>query len=91
VKVFFITGRREGERAWTERNLSNAGYSGWEALVMKPETLDATAAAYKAAARADIESNGFTIVANVGDQQSDLDGGHAERSFKLPNPFYFIR
>ena len=91
VKVFFITGRREAERAWTERNLLSAGYSGWEALVMKPETLDATAAAYKAAARADIESNGFTIVANVGDQQSDLDGGHAERSFKLPNPFYLIR
>jgi acid phosphatase len=91
VKVFFITGRREGEREWTERNLSNAGYHGWEALVMKPATLDATAAAYKAAARADIESLGFTIVANVGDQQSDLDGGHAERAFKLPNPFYFIR
>jgi acid phosphatase len=91
VKVFFITGRREAERAWTERNLANAGYRGWEALVMKPATLDATAAAYKAAARADIESRGFTIVANVGDQQSDLDGGHAERTFKLPNPFYFIR
>jgi acid phosphatase len=91
VKVFFITGRREAEREWTERNLVKAGYSGWEALVMKPATLDATAAAYKAAARADIEARGFTIVANVGDQQSDLDGGHAERAFKLPNPFYFIR
>jgi len=90
VKVFFITGRREGEREWTERNLSSAGYSGWQALVMKPATLHATAAAYKAAARADIEANGFTIVANVGDQQSDLDGAHAERTFKLPNPFYFI-
>jgi acid phosphatase len=91
VKVFFVTGRREAERAWTERNLANAGYRDWEALVMKPEALDATAAAYKAAARADIESKGFTIVANVGDQRSDLDGGHAERAFKLPNPFYFIR
>jgi acid phosphatase len=91
VTVFFITGRREAERAWTEQNLSSAGYHGWEALVMKPQTLDATAAVYKAAARADIEAKGFTIVANVGDQQSDLDGGHAERTFKLPNPFYFIR
>jgi hypothetical protein len=29
-------------------------------------------------------------VVNLGDQESDLDGGHAERAFKLPNPFYFI-
>jgi acid phosphatase len=27
---------------------------------------------------------------NIGDQESDLDGGHADRDFKLPNPFYFI-
>jgi predicted secreted acid phosphatase len=91
VKVFFITGRREAERAWTERNLANAGYAGWEALVMKPDALHASASEYKAAARADIEAKGFTILANVGDQQSDLDGGHAERAFKLPNPFYLIR
>jgi len=29
-------------------------------------------------------------VANVGDQLSDLAGGHAGRDFKLPNPFYHI-
>jgi hypothetical protein len=27
---------------------------------------------------------------NVGDQESDLQGGHVVRAFKLPNPFYFI-
>ena len=91
VKVFFITGRREAERVWTESNLARAGYHDWQQLVMKPDGMDATAAAYKAGARAEIESKGFTIIANVGDQQSDLDGGHAERVFKLPNPFYFIR
>lgn len=90
VRVVFLTGRREREREWTERNLARAGYAGFEALVMKPATLEATAAVFKAAARADIEAKGFTIVANVGDQESDLDGGHAERTFKLPNPFYFI-
>jgi predicted secreted acid phosphatase len=90
AKVFFVTGRREAERKWTEANLAAAGYRGWQQLVMKPDALDATAAVYKTAVRADIESNGYTIIANVGDQQSDLDGGHAERIFKLPNPFYFI-
>ena len=37
-----------------------------------------------------IERRGYTILANVGDQRSDLAGGHARRAFKLPNPFYFI-
>jgi hypothetical protein len=31
-----------------------------------------------------------TIVANMGDQPSDLEGGFAERTFLLPNPFYRI-
>jgi hypothetical protein len=45
---------------------------------------------YKSATRAHIESLGYDIVANFGDQYSDLDGGHADRTFKLPNPNYFL-
>ena len=45
---------------------------------------------YKSATRAYIESQGYDIVANFGDQQSDLTGGYADRSIKLPNPMYFI-
>ena len=33
---------------------------------------------------------GYLIILNVGDQESDLTGGFADRTFKLPNPFYFI-
>jgi hypothetical protein len=29
-------------------------------------------------------------VASVGDQYSDLAGGHEAVAFKLPNPFYFL-
>jgi len=50
----------------------------------------AEAADYKAAERAKIEAQGYTIIANVGDQPSDLAGGHALRGFLLPNPFYRI-
>ena len=32
----------------------------------------------------------MAILVNIGDQQSDLAGGHARRAFKLPSPFYFI-
>jgi predicted secreted acid phosphatase len=45
---------------------------------------------YKSATRAHIESLGYDIIGNFGDQFSDLKGGHADRTFKLPNPNYFL-
>jgi acid phosphatase len=91
VAVFFITGRPERFRAATERNLREAGYE-WTGVVLKPDDLTVTSAAdFKAPARRNIVDQGYTIVVNIGDQMSDLDGGHAERTFKLPNPFYFVR
>ena len=45
---------------------------------------------YKTATRAHIESLGYDIVANFGDQFSDLKGGHADRTFKMPNPNYSL-
>ena len=45
---------------------------------------------YKTATRAHIESLGYDIVANFGDQYSDLKGGYADKTFKLPNPTYFL-
>ena len=49
-----------------------------------------TTVEYKSLTRKHIESLGYRIVANVGDQFSDLQGGHEQRAFKLPNPMYFI-
>ncbi|WP_030526151.1 HAD family acid phosphatase [Phycicoccus jejuensis] len=45
---------------------------------------------YKSATRAHIESIGYDIVANLGDQYSDLKGGYADRTFKVPNPNYYL-
>jgi acid phosphatase len=91
VAVFFITGRPESQRAATERNLRAAGYEGYSALHMVPEGARfASAADFKAPVRVAIERAGHTIIANMGDQPSDLAGGHAERIFLLPNPFYRI-
>jgi len=45
---------------------------------------------YKSATRAHIESLGYDIVGNFGDQYSDLEGGYADRGFKLPNPNYYL-
>jgi hypothetical protein len=45
---------------------------------------------YKSETRAHIESLGYDIVANFGDQYSDLTGGSADKTFKLPNPNYYL-
>lgn len=91
VAVFFITGRPESQRAATERNLTTAGYRGYKKLYLVPKDAHfASAADFKTPIRAQIEQAGYTIIANVGDQPSDLQGGHAEKKFLLPNPFYHV-
>jgi predicted secreted acid phosphatase len=89
VKVFFITGRPEAIRDDTLTNLEASGYKGKYELILQPTGYsDPSMVPYKSGARKQIEKRGFTIVANVGDQQSDLKGGYSERTYKLPNPIY---
>ena len=92
VTVFFITGRPESQREATERNLAAVGYQGYQKLYMVPDGAHfASAADFKAPIRAEIEQAGYIIVANMGDQPSDVQGGHAEKMFLLPDPFYRVR
>ena len=89
VAVFFITGRPSAIQTQTESNLRSVGYDkGWNGLSFKPSGEGTKA--YKSSARAALERQGYDIVVNLGDQESDLDGGHADRAYKLPNPFYFV-
>jgi predicted secreted acid phosphatase len=90
VAVFFLTGRPERMRAVTERNLRAAGYE-WAGVILRPDALPPDGAAlFKAPERKKLLDQGYTIVVNMGDQMSDLDGGFAERTYKLPNPFYLV-
>ena len=45
---------------------------------------------YKSGTRRHIESGGYQILADFGDQYSDLLGGHAGVKVKIPNPMYYI-
>jgi predicted secreted acid phosphatase len=91
VTVFFITGRRESLRKTTIANLRRAGYDGRLNVRLRPDhERPGTHDGWKARTRANLVARGYRIVANVGDQFSDLDGGNALRSFKLPNPMYVI-
>ena len=89
IAVFFITGRTENDRAATERNLREVGYETWTKIYYKPTGDPAlTLTGFKTDTRRKLTQEGYVIVANLGDQASDLDNGYAERAFKLPNPFY---
>ncbi|MFC4035519.1 HAD family acid phosphatase [Streptomyces polygonati] len=102
ITVFWITGRAESQRADTARNLTAVGYRATPDtthLYLKntasppaylPCGATCTTIEYKSGTRAHIESLGYDIVGNFGDQYSDLSGGHADRSFKLPNPMYYL-
>jgi HAD superfamily, subfamily IIIB (Acid phosphatase) len=99
--VFFITGRPGSQRHGTVGNLQKTGYQvpdGADRLFLKSATAPSylscgsscTTIQYKSGTRKHIESLGYHIVASFGDQFSDLKGGFATRTFKLPNPMYFL-
>jgi predicted secreted acid phosphatase len=91
MALFLITGRPGSQRNATERNLRAAGYPASTGLYMEPDGATfASAADFKARKRREILEQGYTIVLNMGDQLSDLEGGYALRTFKLPNPYYWI-
>jgi len=100
-EIFFLTGRPEAQRAGTVTNLAKVGYPAPadDHLYLKntanppaylPCGATCTTIQYKSGTRAHIESLGYNIVANFGDQYSDLTGGYADRTFKLPNPMYYL-
>ena len=92
VTVFFVTGRRAALRAATVKNLHGQGFSGRIRLVMRGNgPRRGSNAVYKAHERRRIENRGYRILLNVGDQRTDLAGGHAARGIKLPNPMYVTR
>jgi hypothetical protein len=91
VSAFFISSRPDRQRQATMWNLDRAGYEGWARLSTRPNDYsNPSVVPFKSGERGKIEQSGYTIIANVGDQHSDLEGGFAECKFKVPNPFYFI-
>jgi hypothetical protein len=97
--VFFLTGRPESQRKPTEDNLTDAGFDFADPNVYLKDNASpwlascaptCTRVQYKSLTRQHIESLGYDIVANLGDQFSDLDGGFSDRTFKIPNPMYFL-
>ncbi|GAA0928082.1 HAD family acid phosphatase [Streptomyces thermoalcalitolerans] len=85
VSLFFVTARPGILKEVTRFNLTHEGYRVDGLHVRGLLDLFKDVADYKTAQRAAIESQGYTIIANIGNSASDLSGGHAERTFKLPD------
>jgi hypothetical protein len=82
--VFFVTARPAVLGWQTEINLKSVGYP-VAGIYTRPWFNTQPDAALKTAARQSIEAQGYRIVANIGNNTSDLTGGYAERTFKLPD------
>lgn len=101
-QVFFITGRPQSQTDATIKDLTSAGYAAPADghLFLKPsspppylhcaQAPKCTTTEYKSGTRKYITSEGYAILADFGDQFSDLLGGDAGRQFKIPNPMYYI-
>jgi hypothetical protein len=93
VRTAILTGRRSNNETVTLDNLRWAGIDGWDHAIFRavgtPEQhMDAVD--YKSRQRARLAAAGYEIVANVGDQHSDLHGGNSGVAVKLPNPMHTI-
>ncbi|MEX0169299.1 HAD family acid phosphatase [Streptomyces sp. LMG1-1-1.1] len=85
VAVFFVTARPGIIQSLTDWNLRKSGYPVDGLYVRNLPDLFAEVGSYKTAKRAEIEAKGYKIIANIGNNTTDLVGGHAERAFKLPD------
>ncbi|MEU5048478.1 HAD family acid phosphatase [Streptomyces sp. NPDC021096] len=83
--VFFVTARPGILDSVTQWNLRRVGYPVSGLYVRHLPDLFQDVGTYKTAKRAEIEAQGYTIIANIGNNTTDLTGGHAERTFKLPD------
>ncbi|SEE80866.1 HAD family acid phosphatase [Streptomyces sp. Ag109_O5-10] len=85
VSLFFVTARPGIIYLPTEYNLEHDGYQVSGLYARGFLDLFKDVAAYKTAQRADIENKGYDIIANIGNSATDLSGGHADKTFKLPD------
>ena len=90
VAVYLVTGRSELFKKETVLNLQKAGVNGWDGLYFWPHDSNLSVQRFKANMRDELQKEGKLIILNIGDQHSDLIGGNARKSIKLPNPFYLI-
>ena len=90
VAIFLVTGRQEHLHRCTIANLIKHGIA-YDGLYMRKDHDKTDASKMKTEYSKGIEAMGYTVIVNIGDQQSDLTGGYALSNEKLPNNMYVIK
>jgi hypothetical protein len=85
VAVYFVTARPGIIYSLTKDNLEKEGFPIAGLYVRDLPDIFDEVSKYKTAKRAEIESEGYKIIANIGNTPTDMVGGHAEKTFKLPD------
>lgn len=91
VRLVLLSGRSTSIQQETAQCLTQRGMTGDYRLILKSaQDQDPTAATFKARVRRRLQAEGYTIVASLGDQVSDMAHGATRKGFLLPNLMYFI-
>lgn len=91
LTIFIITIRKVDLKDSTVKNLNLIGLKDWKEIYFAPSDNYSNAQDYKTQIRKKITDDGFTIIANIGDQDSDLMGGFSEKTYKLPNHINYVK
>lgn len=91
--IIFITGSNDNLQPYIAKNLNRNGYNTYAEFICRPkEFYNATALEYKSYFRKKLtEEKGYNIVANAGDQYSDMGGGLSGMYIRIPNYLYYIK
>ena len=86
VSVFFVSARTNLIDVATKYNLTNVGYT-VDGLYTRTliDIASESVADFKTSQRKAIEANGYDIIANIGNNTTDLSGGYADTTYKLPD------
>lgn len=91
VRIALVSSGNRDTKAAMVSCLNAHGFSGWDRYIMRGDRAPGLSGAeYKALAREGLKREGFSIVASVGDQVSDMSYGHLKRGFLLPNTMYYL-
>jgi len=85
VSVFFVTARVNLIDEATKYNLTTVGFTINGLYSRSLFDLASNVGDFKTAQRKKIEAAGYDIVANIGNSATDLTGGYADQTYKLPD------
>lgn len=95
LPYFYLSKSPCSKLSWLHLNLSSQTHNSTTASLVvfcrDASFSGKTSVEFKSAQRKKLEESGYRIVGNIGDQWSDILGTNTgNRTFKLPDPMYYI-